>query len=260
MLVGYLYPFDNNENIYNFIKDVKTKFTILYIIDPNATEVDSLEDLYIHCGKIKKIKEKTINHKVCNIGIIVNNPNFKFTNANSDFTININVTIINNIDVAVEILNVHIDEFFNNKDKVASVAVVDLDDTIINKDYKVIIDLKYFTNLKKYFDYVILWSYGDDNHVQYAIHHCNLNFFNYVLSKRKHETTYNKSLNQILLFLNKMKGVVKFSKTLLIDDQETNYNNDYDIFFNVPTDITQYQTEFDNLYKMLPNYINANPN
>ncbi|QBB28652.1 38K protein [Homarus gammarus nudivirus] len=139
-------------------------------------------------------------------------------------------------------LKFRINIFFKNKNPFEyrkSVAILDLDDTLINKDGEIIIkDLhKYLETIRSLFNIVILWSHGCQSHVNYTFSNTMKPYKNYFTDKLARKSTFqlhNKGIGAILKHLNLTYNVHELDKTLLIDDQQLNYNKDYDYFIHVP--------------------------
>lgn len=121
-----------------------------------------------------------------------------------------------------------------------SIAVLDLDDTLIDEKYDLIIDNldQYLMQLKKVYDYIVLWSYGCQQHVNVATSTTlrpYLKFFDCVIARGMSKTTHKKGIGKLLAHLNAKLGVIELGHTLLVDDQKCNYNWDYDYFLHAPS-------------------------
>ena len=111
--------------------------------------------------------------------------------------------------------------------KDANIAVFDLDDTIIDKDGKIIINDLHseLTTLRSYFDFIILWSHGNDCHVRY---HTNKIKFKFDLVLCRDEIVKYKGTGKVFKELFYKYGVVSLKNTLLVDDLSENSAEDYD--------------------------------
>jgi len=120
-----------------------------------------------------------------------------------------------------------------------TVAVFDFDDTLVNEQtqpfYKSLWkDLKLY---RDHFDYVILWTHGSENYMADFLRkeEKNINnIFNLIITRKatEHEGK-NKGLGAILRKLNINFGVKSISFAILVDNLDTNFINDYDLFWHV---------------------------
>ncbi|UOT91810.1 38K protein [Aratus pisonii nudivirus] len=144
---------------------------------------------------------------------------------------NLNNEIYNNLQIFYK----------NNKTcKKSSVAVIDLDETIIDSECNIKLDNLhvYLTILNKVFDKVILWSHGCNSHVNHCFSTNLLEYKPYfcsILSKSSKSECKNKGIGFILKHLNLNYDICELKSTILIDDQKTNYNKDYDFFIHAPS-------------------------
>lgn len=120
-----------------------------------------------------------------------------------------------------------------------SVAIVDLDDTLIDKDGEIIIQNlnQYLHILRTMFDYVILWSHGSIGHVNHVFNKNLAPFkksFSDVIARTSSFFCMNKGIGTVLRHLNQKFSICSLSHTLLIDDQSKNYKYDYDYFIHAP--------------------------
>lgn len=134
-----------------------------------------------------------------------------------------------------------LNSYFKYKPKKSpkSVVVIDLDDTLINKDFEIIIEPldQYLNVLRQHFDYVVLWSHGCQQHVNHAfstVMKPYFIYFNDIIAKSASSKIFNKGIGRLLYHLNKKFDVLELNNTLLIDDQLCNYNYDYDFFIHAP--------------------------
>lgn len=123
--------------------------------------------------------------------------------------------------------------------KIASVAVVDLDDTLINENCEILIENlnNYLIIMKRFFDYIIIWSHGNQSHVNYAFNSVLApykKYFSDIIARSSQFKSNNKGIGIILRFLNRKYDVCQLSHTMLVDDQSCNYNRDYDYFIHTP--------------------------
>ncbi len=121
-----------------------------------------------------------------------------------------------------------------------SVVVLDLDDTLIDAEGEIIINdlMKFLNLLHRYFNFVILWSHGCQQHVNYIFNTTMKKYqlyFDDVIAKVSTSDLYNKGIGKLLSHLNTKFNVVELGRTLLIDDQLCNYNFDYDYFIHAPS-------------------------
>lgn len=142
-------------------------------------------------------------------------------------------------------MTLYIKMFFQHENELQpSLAVVDLDDTLINREGDILV-----TNLKQYlrmlnslFDFVILWSHGCQNHVNFIFETVMAPYkpyFKEILARNSTFEIHNKGLGCMLKYMNIKHGICELNYTLLIDDQSENYNRDYDFFIHAPTVTTQ---------------------
>ncbi|UBZ25638.1 38K protein [Carcinus maenas nudivirus] len=172
-----------------------------------------------------------------------------FEESNTDSTYNVHVDylyykITYQFDKKAFINNIksQLDGFFRQKIEVnstTSVAILDLDDTIINKNGDVIIKNlhKYLSTIQSMFDIIILWSHGCQSHVNNTFETTLSDYkiyFKDVMARQSSFKLINKGIGRVLKFLNSRYDICELSSTLLIDDQSCNYNKDYDYFIHVP--------------------------
>ena len=131
-----------------------------------------------------------------------------------------------------------------------SVIVFDLDETIIDQDYHLVCSYvkEILQESRNIFDYMVLWSHGATSHVQKAISLYKLDkLFDLVLTRGRFQNEcFNKGFGFVLKHLNRIHGVSKVNLSILVDDQDTNFNNDYNYFFKVNNEIdnNEYKKNF----------------
>ncbi|UHB41786.1 38K protein [Macrobrachium rosenbergii nudivirus] len=169
-----------------------------------------------------------------------------YTNNNDVHVDYIMYSINNDMDIKnlFNIIDAKVTTFYviNTKNTVIrkkSVVVLDLDETLINREGKIIItDLhKYLGTLKTMFTYVVLWTHGCQRHANNIFQNSLAsykNYFDLVIVRNSNCQKSKKGLGYILKLLNEKYGVMSLSDTMLIDDQKSNYNYDYDYFIHVP--------------------------
>jgi hypothetical protein len=118
-----------------------------------------------------------------------------------------------------------------------SVAVFDLDDTIISPELElfydnILIDLELFREI---FDYIVLWTHGTANYLQSRMRSIDFKFD--LLMARKDDIdlppALNKGLAAVLRELNNKYNVQCIKYSLLVDDKLSNYNQDYDCMLHI---------------------------
>ncbi len=141
----------------------------------------------------------------------------------------------------------YLNAFFNKPDryplKKASVLVIDLDDTIINRNGDLIIEnfYEYLKIIKRTFTYVVLWSHGCQQHVNHIFQTTLKDYnksFDMIIAKNSSVQLNNKGIGYLLKVLNEKFNVEELTVSILVDDQKLNYNNDYDYFLHVPKGLT----------------------
>lgn len=146
----------------------------------------------------------------------------------------------------------------NTAYKQATVAVFDLDDTIINRHDELVDNyiIRYINNIKNLFKYVVLWSHGIDEHVNKftsALEHEYGIVFDFSIKRDKYFTgQINKGAGLVLKLLNNKYGVTELTASILIDDLKTNYTRDYLFYVQVP-----YENIKETLELTLPPLINT---
>ncbi|UVX94914.1 38K protein [Callinectes sapidus nudivirus] len=223
-------------------------FTHVYIVDPEF-KIQLQSIIFAENNKNED------SPGIYNINIVYNNiKNYSLMlnmngESNYDETYNTHVDYLNypisknfNLSHFMNNLKFRINVFFNRNNITEinkSVAVIDLDDTLIDKEGDIIIKHlhKYLTNIKSIFDIIILWSHGCQNHVNHIFENSMApyrSYFDIIIAKQSSNKTYNKGIGKVLKTLNVNYGICNLSTTLLIDDQSTNFNKDYDYFVHVP--------------------------
>lgn len=136
-----------------------------------------------------------------------------------------------------------------------SVAVFDFDDTIVDENQKlfypsILNDIELY---KTVFNYIILWTHGSTDYIQYEMKNKSKlsKLFDIVIAKqRDFEYGENKGKGAILKLLNKEFKITQISYSLLVDDKNSNYMNDYTYFIQ-PTKIPEkfYRKQLENIKK-----------
>lgn len=137
--------------------------------------------------------------------------------------------------------------FKHTNDKAKTIVVLDLDETLIDENYLAICDLDLiFETLRKYYDYLFLWTHGVRSHLKKALElnptimkvdgtFCRQDFI---------DSHYPKGIGAILNYFNNKYGVTRFTKTCLVDDSQDNYQQDFTLFVKIPfkkiKNLTQY--------------------
>ena len=140
-----------------------------------------------------------------------------------------------------------------------TVIVFDLDETIIDQDYRLVCSYveELLVESRNIFDYMVLWSHGNTNHVQKAMTLYKLGkLFDLVLTRGRFQYhCFNKGFGLVLKHLNKTHGIAKVKYSVLVDDQIANFNNDYTYFFKVDKKInnTQYKKKIEKLKNYIEN-------
>jgi hypothetical protein len=117
-----------------------------------------------------------------------------------------------------------------------SCIVVDLDDTLLTYNDKPTNGaLEFLDFIETYFTYKVIWTYGNTPHLKKSLKilKCS-DLFDLKLSRI--DTLSNKDDNDCKLWiyvkhlLNKELGATTFGFTVLVDNDDDNFNNDYDLF------------------------------
>lgn len=112
-------------------------------------------------------------------------------------------------------------EHTTTKDR--SIAVVDLDDTLIDeKDRLLKCAKKLLTTIRQRYDIVVLYSHGNDDHVDYWLNRLKVPL-DLVLCNNKTSRRCQKNLLQLY---NHFPGV-RFTKAILVDDSLFNWTPEY---------------------------------
>ena len=117
-------------------------------------------------------------------------------------------------------------------------VVVDLDDTLITERIECITP-QIYNKLKKLqkTSFLVLWSHGTTSHVNESLKetNCCINF-DVIFSRSVFtDSCANKSLSTVFRELNRLHSVKSLGLTVLIDDLIENYENDYDIYVEIPS-------------------------
>ena len=137
-----------------------------------------------------------------------------------------------------QLCNLH----FNVGPSDVSVIVWDLDDTLVNYEleaFDCVPQVLRYT--RRLFDYQVLWSHGAPMHVRAGLlkNGFDDNLFDTIITRNPIlEKLPNKGLGMILRHLNDKFGVQSIKFSVLVDDTDVNYANDYDYFVHVPRPLT----------------------
>lgn len=124
-------------------------------------------------------------------------------------------------------------KFANNcKNPPGSVVVWDLDDTIIREDDTIKCSKEILKQWRSQFDYMVLWSNGSADHVSTQLDRLEItDLFDMTIALSKFENGgTNKPYGVVLKELNKKFNIPYTTISVLIDDLEENYDDDYDVF------------------------------
>ena len=238
-------------DIYKFITICYKKFTHTYILNG-----DNYKNMFIKkTCQVKNVDGdnpglffiKTIQNNIRCYSMLLNVNDYN--NSTEDCKVHIDFKHINmdrnfNACQFKKDINFSLQNFFMKKGPLVkkSIVVIDLDDTIIDRDGNFIIYnfQKYFEILKRTFDLVVLWSHGCQQHVNH-IFTTTLrdykNSFDLIIVRNSSVQLANKGIGYILKLANIKFNVVEFTNSALIDDQACNYMNDYDYFIHVPKSV-----------------------
>ena len=120
----------------------------------------------------------------------------------------------------------------------ASVVVWDLDETILRADDTVKCSKEVLESWRSHFDYMVLWSNGIADHVSTSLEKLQIDeLFDMTISRSLFDTMGSiKPYGLLLKYLNRKFGVPYTTISVLVDDLEDNFNNDYDIFVHCNSD------------------------
>lgn len=151
------------------------------------------------------------------------------------------------------------DSYFENIKSAdpVSVAVFDYDDTIVDANQNFFYD-KICEDIQEYrtcFDYLILWTHGSTDYIKEELKKKKAlnNLFDVVIAKqREFEYGENKGKGAILKILNKSFHVAQISYSLLVDDKDENFMQDY-TFFIKPTKVPRhfYRAKLKDIEKLI---------
>lgn len=139
--------------------------------------------------------------------------------------------------------------FFRGKqEKAVSVAVFDLDETIIDRSDTLVSNtiVDFYKGIRKDFHYVILWSHGNKRHVDRVSSTLDSEFgitFDCIIHRgcvedvvdKQNDVNINKGAGKVLQILNKKFKVTSLYMSVLIDDLPSNFTNDYLFYIKIPT-------------------------
>ena len=229
-------------------------FSHIYLVSRNVIKyLDDVEIIHVPCNKtfdhpgIYYINKINNNIKCYSLKLNVNKDK---CNIEEDETFHVHVTYKHiNLNKTFNFKNfkaelqMNLSLFFRTRKisvkQSSSVAVLDLDDTIIDEKGEIIIENlgEYLTILKSLFGYIMLWSHGCQEHVNHIFKNSLApykSYFNLIVARSSSFQTKNKGISLVLQYLNTKEGILELDSTILIDDQPFNYNNDYDYFLHVP--------------------------
>ena len=258
-----------------FLNFLKIKFHIVYIV---STFLQKLIKHYELSPYLIKYTNDVNQHSHPTSVIFIR----QITSLMGHYSIKLDIT--NHPEPDAQFLNVHVDylsykNFWNNYNRIRmdihgahsryinniretlpkSVIVFDLDETIISYDYQFVCSYveELLIEARDMFDYMVLWSHGNTTHVQRALKLFNLSkLFDLVLTRgRFQDKCFNKGFGFVLKLLNKNYGISNVKYSVLVDDQEANFNKDYTYFFKVDKKMTnkEYRKNFEILKELINN-------
>lgn len=118
-----------------------------------------------------------------------------------------------------------------------TVIVIDLDDTLIDKTNKFLLTdpNKFFKELYRRFDYVVMWSHGNEEHVFFNLYTHNIHEkFDEILYLTADESARPKGFGRILRLLNEKYNVICTKYTFIIDNDTRNHLTDYKYIIKPP--------------------------
>lgn len=264
----------NKQKFTQILRFIINNYSLVYIL---KNENDYCKNVFKNIGFITKFKNTNDDESNSKIIIIEKiNPLIKYYShrifingdGEDEKKLNIHVDYSNFfIDKKTQISNINdvilkkLHTFSSNlnifKNK-SSVLVMDLDNTIIDRDSNLLFDEigEVLRKLTNHFDYFVLWSHGCSRHVNNCIStvlkETSLKF-DLIISKMSHMEPYNKGFGYVFKLLNSKFGICNVSYCALIDDQASNYIGDYDHFLQVPLDVDKniYETYVDQLCKII---------
>ena len=271
--------FDKNL-IYRLLCSLKTQFHIVYIVGHSIQKFIKCHNLSQYLIKKSNTQEdyscpncvifiKQINsligHYSIKLDLYDEDHQHRHHREKTKKKLNVHVNYLSyrilwvNYDkILREIYNSHLNYVRNIIDPhPKSVIVFDLDETIIDQDYRLVCTYvrKVLQESRNIFDYMVLWSHGTTSHVQKAISLYKLNkLFDLVLTRGRFQSEcFNKGFGFVLKHLNKIYGISKVNLSVLVDDQDTNFNNDYNYFLKVndKIDDNEYKKNFTILKKCI---------
>ncbi|AII15847.1 38K protein [Penaeus monodon nudivirus] len=203
---------------------------------------------------------KEINNNIRYYSILLNVNDFKCQTQNYNIHVDFKYISIDknfNEESFINDVDFYINSFYGKKKKLTkkSIVVIDLDDTIINRDGDIIIEnfKEYFNIIKRTFDLVVLWSHGCQRHVNHILENALSAYryeFDMIIVRNSALQVSNKGIGFMLKQANVRFNVEEFTQSLLIDDQSCNYLYDYDYFIHVPKGLS-YNRYNKQMWKML---------
>jgi hypothetical protein len=127
-------------------------------------------------------------------------------------------------------------------DTAQSVAVFDMDDTIIDENFELFYPsiLTDIWSFREYFSYLVLWTHATEEYLHEVKQKIPLHKIFDLFIARKQDLDDppigNKGLAAVLKCLNKKFMVQNINYALLVDDKASNYNSDYNYFLYIDKD------------------------
>lgn len=149
--------------------------------------------------------------------------------------------------------------FKNDLYNTASVIVWDLDDTILDRNYKLLNDqlVDVLQSQNYIFDYSVLWSHGTSHHVTKCLdilnRKYNINFDSCIAKKIEeyHKKDTCKNVSYVLKTLNDKFNITSFNFSCLIDDMCENLNNDYYVYVKPSRNTDFYDIIFNKIPQLM---------
>lgn len=119
----------------------------------------------------------------------------------------------------------------------ASFVTFDLDDTLVDKKKKLMINIEQLQQIRKLFKYCILWSHGTPSHVDSLLKiHKIHKYFDIIIYRNQltEEPDDAKYMAYVFKLLYKKYNISNITVSCLIDDLEDNCALDYSLYFRVP--------------------------
>lgn len=132
-----------------------------------------------------------------------------------------------------------------------SIAVFDLDETLIDYNYKILITKEQLNWFRKNFDFLVLWSHGVRDHVLRGQSNLTATLgveFDEVICRERNDYGGHKLLSVVTRALSRNYQIKSVTKSLLVDDLSQNSAGDYTVYCKVPS------TDIPAFYKKLIDY------